>query len=61
MKSYRLQFETNPTVFEDNLEDLNVATWPRFTPTNNFILVKYHLFRQHVDSGDIYIKKVYYQ
>ena len=54
----RLKFETKCTVFEDNAGALQVATSPRMTPTSKFIAVKYHWFRQHVDSGEITIVKV---
>ena len=54
----RLKFETKCTAFEDNAGALQVATSPRMTPTSKFIAVKYHWFRQHVDSGEINIVKV---
>ena len=53
-----LKFKTKCTVFEDNAGALQVATSPRMTPTSKFIAVKYHWFRQHVDSGEINIVKV---
>ena len=58
LKEDRLKFETKCTVFEDNAGALQVATSPRMTPTSKFIAVKYHWFRQHVDSGEISIVKV---
>ena len=46
------------TVYEDNNGARIVATCPKLTPTSKFIATKYHWFRQHVDSGEIDIKRV---
>ena len=45
-------------VYEDNNGTHIVATCPKLTPTSKFIATKYHWFRQHVDSGEIDIKRV---
>ena len=56
--SGKLRFVSKSTVFEDNSSAIQVATCPKLTPTSKFIAVKYHWFRQHVESGEIHITKV---
>ena len=54
----KLKFVSKSTVYEDNAGAIVVATSPCLTPTSKHIAVKYHWFRQHVDSGEISIVKV---
>ena len=56
--SGKLKFVSKSTVFEDKNGAIRVATCPKLTPTSKFIAVKYHWFRQHVESGEIHIVKV---
>ena len=58
LDSDKLQVATKSTVFEDNNGAIRVAKCPKLTPTSKFIAVKYHWFRQHVESGEINITKV---
>ena len=54
----KMTVTSKSTVYEDNNGARIVATCPRLTPTSKFIATKYHWFRQHVDSGEIEIKRV---
>ena len=54
----KLKFISKSTVYEDNNGAIRVATCPKLTPTSKFIAVKYHWFRQHVESGEIQIEKI---
>ena len=56
--SGKLKFVSNSTVFEDNNSAIQVANYLKLTPTSKFIALKYHWFRQHVASGEIFISKV---
>ena len=56
--SRRLKFISKSTIYEDNNGAIRVATCPKLTPTSKFIAVKYHWFRQHVESGSFHIVKV---
>eukprot|EP00957_Ditylum_brightwellii_P029402 2222671-Ditylum_brightwellii.AAC.1 len=58
LDSGKLKFNSKSTVFEDNNGAIRVATCPKLTPTSKFIAVKYHWFRQHVESGEVHIVKV---
>ena len=58
LDSGKLKFNSKFTVFEDNNGAIKVASCPKLTPTSNFIAVKYHWFRQHVESGEVEIVKV---
>jgi hypothetical protein len=42
---------TQSSVFEDNAGAIVVARSPRMTPTSKFIAVKYHWFRDHIDTN----------
>ena len=57
-KEKQIKFVSKSTVYEDNAGAIRVASCPKLTPTSKFIAVKYHWFRQHVESGDIKIEKV---
>jgi hypothetical protein len=58
LDSGKLEFISKSTVYEDNNGAIRVATCPKLTPTSKFIAVKYHWFRQHVESGEVKIVKV---
>ena len=45
-------------MYEDNNGAIRVASCPKMTPTSKFIVIKYHWFRQHVESGEVEIIKV---
>eukprot|EP00957_Ditylum_brightwellii_P208942 15359617-Ditylum_brightwellii.AAC.1 len=53
-----LKFVSKSTVYEDNNGAIRVASFPKLTPISKFIEVRYHWFRQHVESGKIEIGKV---
>ena len=46
------------TLFEDNNGALELATAPRYRPRTKHIAVKYHHFREHVQSGKVSIKPI---
>ena len=54
----KMTVTSKSTVYEDNNGARTVATCPRLTPTSKVIETKYHWFRQHVESGEIDIKRV---
>ena len=54
----KMTVTSKSTVYEDNNGARTVATCPRLTPTSKLIATKYHWFRQHVESGEIDIKRV---
>ena len=58
LESGKLRFTSKSTVYEDNNGAIRVAICPKLTPTSKFIAVKYHWFRQHVESGEIHIVNV---
>ena len=45
-------------VFEDNNGTLILASMPRMTPHSKHIAVKYHVFKEHVQTGQIQLVKV---
>ena len=55
---YNMTVTSKSTVYEDNNGACIVATCLKLTPTSKFIATKYHWFHQHVDSGEIDIKRV---
>eukprot|EP00957_Ditylum_brightwellii_P071130 5406759-Ditylum_brightwellii.AAC.1 len=46
-KHKELKFVSKSTVYEDTNGAIRVASCSKMTPTNKFIAVKYHWFRQH--------------
>jgi hypothetical protein len=46
------------TVYEDNNGALALANMPHMTPRSKHIAIKYHHFREHVQSGSIEIVKI---
>eukprot|EP00957_Ditylum_brightwellii_P036433 2758629-Ditylum_brightwellii.AAC.1 len=52
-KHKELKLVSKSTVYEDNNGAIRVTSYPKMTPTSKFIAIKYHLFRQHVESGEV--------
>ena len=55
--SEKLKFVSSSTVYGDNNVTIVVVTSLRTTPTSNHISVKYHWFRQHVET-EFVIRKI---
>eukprot|EP00957_Ditylum_brightwellii_P034544 2619030-Ditylum_brightwellii.AAC.1 len=53
----KIECISKSTVYEDNNGAIRVVTCPKLTPTSKYIAVKYHWFRQHVESGEVKIVK----
>eukprot|EP00957_Ditylum_brightwellii_P011789 889538-Ditylum_brightwellii.AAC.1 len=56
-KQKEFKFVSKSTVYEDNNGAIRVASCPNMTPTSKFIAVKFHWFRQYVESGEVEIVK----
>ena len=54
---HELKIVSKPTVYEYNHGTLWVTTWLKQPKRWNFIAVRYHWFRHHVNSGEIRIYK----
>ena len=48
VKTAKLKFVSNSTIYKENNGAIVLATSPSVTPTLRHIAVKYHWFRQHV-------------
>eukprot|EP00957_Ditylum_brightwellii_P100256 7640022-Ditylum_brightwellii.AAC.1 len=57
-KQKELKFVSKFTAYEDNNDAIRVASCQKMTPTSKFIAIKYHWFRQHMESGEVEIVKV---
>eukprot|EP00957_Ditylum_brightwellii_P070646 5367964-Ditylum_brightwellii.AAC.1 len=57
-KHKELKFVSKCTVYEDNNGAIRAASCPKMTPASKFIAIKYHWFRQHVESVEVEIVKV---
>eukprot|EP00957_Ditylum_brightwellii_P123857 9441539-Ditylum_brightwellii.AAC.1 len=54
----KLEFISKSTVYVKNNGAIRVVTYPRLPPSSKFIAVKYHWFRQHVQSEEVKFVKV---
>eukprot|EP00957_Ditylum_brightwellii_P194560 14819393-Ditylum_brightwellii.AAC.1 len=52
-----LKLVSKSTVYEENNGAIRVASCPKTNPTSKSIAVKYHWFRQHVESSEVDIFK----